>query len=57
MLGSMERRAIGSTTTPLVVALPIWIANRIGGASIHTLAKVDVICLKMSLYKMLIVRQ
>ena len=57
MLGSTGRKARGNTTVPLVVVGPIWTANRKVGASIHLLAKVDAMCLKMILYRMLIVRR
>ena len=42
----IRARKESNTTAPLVVAVPIWIANRIVGAEIHVLAKVDAMCLK-----------
>ena len=42
MLAGMVRKAKRSTKAPLVRAVPIWIVNRIVGAAIHQLAKVDV---------------
>ena len=53
----MLRRARRSNTASLVAAVPMWIANRIVGAAIHQLAKVDVMCLKTKMYRMLIVRR
>ena len=58
MLKSIVKRgAKKSTTALLVAAVPIRIANRIVGAAIHQLANVDVMCLKMKMYRMLIVRR
>ena len=57
MLGSMGRRVRRSTKAPPVAAVPIQIVNRIVGAAIHVLAIVDVMCLKTTLYRMLIVRR
>ena len=52
-----RKRAKGSTTAPLVAVVPIRIANRIVGAVIPILAKIDVMCLKSKMYRMLIVRR
>ena len=49
------KRAKGSTTAPLVTEVTIRIVNRIVGAAIHVLAKIDVMCLKPKMYIMLIV--
>ena len=57
LLGKQLKRARWSTTAPPVAAVPIQIVNRIVGAAIHVLAKVDVMCLKTKLYRMLIVRR
>ena len=44
--GSMVKaRKERITTAPLVAAVPIKISNRIVGAAIHVLAKVDMMCL------------
>ena len=46
MLKSTVKRARKSTTALLVAVVPIRIANRIMGAKIYQLAKVDVMCPK-----------
>ena len=57
MLKSTAKEAKVSTTAPLVVAVRIQIVNRIVGAAIHVLAKIDIMCLKAKVYRMPIVRQ
>ena len=57
MLNSTIGSVKESTTAPLVAAVPIRIANGIAGAAIHVLSKLDVMCLNMKMYRMLIVHQ
>ena len=57
MLGSTGRRVRGNNIAPLVAAVTIRIATRIVGATIHILEKVDAMCLKMKMYRMIIVRR
>ena len=56
----MQKGTVGrvkrSTTALLVAAVPIRITNKIVAAAIHTIAIVDVLCLKTKMYRMLIVR-
>jgi hypothetical protein len=58
MLESMGITAIRSAVAPLVAGVPIRVANRIVCTTMHTLPRVDVMCLKfLILYRMLIMRQ
>ena len=47
----------GSATAPLVTSVSTFISTRIIGAAIHILSKVDALCLKIKMYRMLPVRR
>ena len=58
MFGSMIGVRRESTAAPMVIAVLIWIANRILGNKIYVLAKVESMCLKLLiLYRTLTMRQ